>query len=143
MIGVDTNFLVYLEIAEMAEHARAHEVLQRDVLSCGETLALAPQVLAEFVHVITDPRRFERPLTVDQARDKARFWWLAAEVQHVYPTFESTVLFLDWHRRYGLGRKRLLDTQLATTLWSAGVRRIITGNASDFRTFPGFSIVTP
>ena len=48
MIGADTTFLVQLEIREMPEHARAHDLLKREVLEPGETLALVPQVLAEF-----------------------------------------------------------------------------------------------
>ena len=40
------------------------------------------------------------------------------------------------------GRKRILDTQLAATLWSAGVRQIITANPGDFQIF-GIQILTP
>jgi predicted nucleic acid-binding protein len=143
MIGVDTTFLVHLEIAEMPEHARAHELLRREVFAPNEELAMAPQTLAEFVHVVTDGRRFQRPLTMEQALSKASFWWKAREVRHVYPTAESTALFLEWMSIHQLGRKRLLDTQLAADLWTAGVRRILTSNARDFAVFGGFEIITP
>jgi hypothetical protein len=99
-------------------------------------------VRAEFIHVVTDPRRFQKPLTADEAVDKARFWWDAAEVQHVFPTDASTRLFLDWMQRYQLGRKRILDTELAAILWTAGVRQILTANPSDFQMF-GFELLTP
>jgi hypothetical protein len=61
----------------------------------------------------------------------------------MYPTAESTALFLEWIDRYGLGRKRLLDTQLAATLWIAGVRKIFTTNAGDFSIFPEFKAISP
>lgn len=48
MIGVDTTFLVQLEIIELPLHAAAHELLKREVLDVGEELALAPQILSEF-----------------------------------------------------------------------------------------------
>ncbi len=143
MIGADTTFLVQLEIREMPEHSRAHELLQREVLDRGEELALAPQVLAELMHIVTDPRRFQHPLSMAQALEKAHFWWHAREVRHVYPTAESTTLFLDWIGRFTLGRKRLLDTQLAAMLWTAGVRRIFSSNARDFAVFPDLQVISP
>lgn len=126
----------------MPEHLRAHELLNREVIDAGEQLSLAPQVLAEFVHVVTDGRRFQRPLEMSEALAKARFWWSAREVTHAYPTAESTALFIEWMVGHGLGRKRVLDTQLAATLWAAGVRRILTSNTRDFSRF-GIEVVSP
>lgn len=142
MIGADTTFLVQLELVELPAHKAAHELLQREVLQPQIPLALAPQVLAEFIHIVTDPRRFQKPLTSEEALAKSRFWWHAAEVQHVFPNHDSTVLFLDWMQKYKLGRKRILDTQLAALLWSSGVRQIVTANPDDFRIF-GFLLLTP
>ena len=81
MIGADTTFLVQLELVELPAHQAAHQLLTREILQPQIPLALAPQVLAEFVHVVTDPRRFQNPLTTETALTKARFWWEAAEVQ--------------------------------------------------------------
>lgn len=142
MIGADTTFLVQLELIELPAHKAAHDLLQREILQPEVPLALAPQVLAEFIHVVTDPRRFQKPLTANEAACKARFWWNAAEVQRVFPSNESTSLFLDWMQRHQLGRKRILDTQLAAIFWTAGVRQILTANPMDFRIF-GFQLLTP
>jgi predicted nucleic acid-binding protein len=141
MIGADTTFLVQLELSELPAHHAAHELLQREILQPQVPLALAPQVLAEFIHVVTDPRRFQKPLTADEAVAAARFWWNASEVQHVFPTSESTALFLDWMQRHQLGRKRILDTQLAAILWAAGARQVLTANPADFELF-GFQLLT-
>jgi predicted nucleic acid-binding protein len=141
MIGVDTTFLVQLELVELPAHKAAHALLQREILQPQVPLALAPQVLAEFIHIVTDPRRFQEPLTTDEAMAKARFWWTAAEVQRVFPSNESTVLFLDWMQRHQLGRKRILDTQLAAIFWTADVRQVLTANPADFQIF-GFQLLT-
>jgi predicted nucleic acid-binding protein len=106
-------------------------------------LAVAPQVLSEFIHVVTDQRRFQKPLTMQEAIAKSRFWWNAREVQRVYPTEQSTELFHDWLSKHSLGRKRLLDTQLAATLWTAGVKRIVSSNAKDFAVFGVFDVISP
>ncbi|MGB7161085.1 MAG: PIN domain-containing protein [Tepidisphaeraceae bacterium] len=141
MIGADTTFLVQLEIAEHPQHAAAQATLRREVIDSTQPLVLAPQVLAEFVHVVTDPRRFANPLSIDRALDQAAFWWNATEVRHVFPTSDSTRTFLEWMRAHRLGRKRLLDTQLAATLWTSGVRRIATANPADFAVFGVFEFV--
>lgn len=64
--GVDTGILVAAALVELTEHASARAMLAR-LTANGDRLALAPQVLAEFIHVVTDSRRFVEPLTVAEA----------------------------------------------------------------------------
>lgn len=142
MIGADTTFLVQLELREAPRHDAARAVLKREVLDAGEPLGLTPAVVAEFIHVVTDPKRFERPLTMGEAAQRASYWWNAGETQHLYPTAESMSLFFQWLGEHRLGRKRLLDTQLAATLWAAGGRKIISSNAGDFEVF-GLEVICP
>jgi len=40
-------------------------------------------------------------------------WWNADECRPVPVDFEAGVLFLTWMDKFGLGRKRLLNTLLA------------------------------
>ena len=141
MIGIDTTFLVQLEIRESESHAAAMEVLRDRILGRDREAALAPQVLTEFVHIATDPRRFTQPLSVDQAVGKAGFWWNAREVTRVFPEEESVAQFLAWMRGHGLGRKRLLDTLLAATYYGSGITMIATSNARDYRTFGVFELI--
>jgi predicted nucleic acid-binding protein len=68
--GLDTGFLVAAEVTEHAEHTGARDTLAR-LLSAGDLIAIAPQVLAEFVHIVTDPRRFAQPLDMTAARQLA------------------------------------------------------------------------
>ena len=89
--------------------------------------------------MVTDPRRFSTPLTVEQAVDRAGIWWNAGEVLHVFPTTESTLLCLRWLEEHRLGRKRLLDTMLASTFQASGVASILTLNRDDFELFGCFS----
>ena len=140
--GLDTSFVVAVEVTAHAEHLRARRLMDR-VLSAGDGLALAPQVLAELIHIVTDPRRFESPLSVDAARERAERWWNAAEVVSAFPGESTAPLFLSWHRKHGLGRKRLLDTLLAATYFSNDVRSILTTNARDFRAFGHFTVQQP
>jgi predicted nucleic acid-binding protein len=140
--GLDTGFLVAAEVTEHADHADVRSTLAR-LLGAGDQIAIAPQVLAEFVHIVTDPRRFTRPLDMAAARDLAERWWAAREVVHVFPDDSATLLFLDWLKRFSLGRKRLLDTLLAASYWQFSIHSLLTTNPSDFGVFGVFTCVTP
>ena len=136
--GLDTSFLVAVEVASHEEHASARARFQR-LLKAGDTFSLSPQILAEFIHVVSDPRRFSSPLTLEQAAERAEIWWNGAEIVRIFPTAESTLLFLKWLDEHKLGRKRLLDTMLASTMQAGSVTSILTLNRNDFTVFGTFT----
>lgn len=139
--GIDTDFLVAVEILEHPFHREA-DALLHGLLRDGHDLAVSPQTLAEFIHVVTDERRMPQPLRMSEAIARAEQWWQAVEVVRVFPDGRSVSDFLAWLTRYRLGRKRLLDTMLAATLKSSGVKRIVTNNERDFKDLDGLEVVT-
>ena len=134
MIGVDTSFLVAFEVRDHPSHGFARRIASEHA---GEGFALAPQVLAEFAHVVTDPRRFKQPFHMHDALARASAWWDGKEVTQIQPSAAAVSLFLSWMREYGLGRKRLLDTMLAATYKANGVSLVLSSNWRDFAVFPG------
>jgi predicted nucleic acid-binding protein len=140
--GIDTGILVAYETVDHPRHADS-EALFRRCLSNGDDFALAPQVLAEFVHVLTDQKRFTQPLTMVGAIQRAQLWWIAAEVTQVFPTGAAVNTFLGWMKQHSLGRKRILDTLLGATYLTAGITSLMTTNSRDFRIFGVFSIIEP
>ena len=140
--GIDTGFLVAIEVVEHPLHAPAQAKIAA-LVSVGDEFALAPQVLAEFIHVVTDPRRFTQPLNMAAARDLAQKWWTAKEVTQMFPVDAVVELFFSWHRKHGLGRKRLLDTLLAATYRSGGINYLLTTNPNDFAVLGGVQCVSP
>jgi predicted nucleic acid-binding protein len=138
--GIDTDFLVAVEIRNHPFHPQADTLLNR-LLDDGHELALAPQTLAEYIHVVTDARRMPQPLSMAEAITRAEHWWQATEVVRVFPDPRSVADFLQWLRIHRLGRKRLLDTLLAAALRNAGIRRIITNNHADYRIFGCFELI--
>lgn len=139
--GIDTDFLVAAEIREHPFHRRADALLQ-SLLAEGHDLALAPQTLAEFIHIVTDSRRMPEPLSMAEAIGRAQHWWQAEEVLRLYPEGQTVTDFLGWLSRYQIGRKRLMDTMLAATFRRAGIKRLVTNNERDFKIFGCFEIVT-
>src|SRR5260370_35107066 len=110
--GLDTGFLVAAEELEHAEHVAARATLA-GLLASGDLIAIAPQVLAEFIHIVTDPRRFANPLDMTAAHRLAEQWRTAREVVRVFPDAAATRQFLAWFPQFSLGPNRLLDRLLA------------------------------
>ena len=69
--GLDTSFLVAVEVSCHPDHSAAR-TLAGVLRQRGDCFALAPQALAEFVHIVTDPKRFTAPLTMPQALHRVR-----------------------------------------------------------------------
>jgi len=138
--GADTSFLVAVEIVEHERHADALRIL-RESLARGDRVAVAPQVLAEFVHVVTDRRRFQQPMSMETALDKSECWWTAAETDQVFPTEAVVARFHGWMRHNQIGRKRVLDTLLVATYRAAGVTSLFPLNAEDLAIFDEFTCV--
>jgi predicted nucleic acid-binding protein len=140
--GLDTSFLVAAEVAEHPEHAgvwrRIALVREQD----GRFAVKLP-VPAEFIHIVTDPRRFSNPLTMGEAIEKARTWWTADEVDQIGADDTGVKWFLDALEEHRLGRKRVLDTMLAATYRSAGVTSLLTLNSADFEVFGEFVCAGP
>ncbi len=140
--GLDTGFLVAAEVAEHVERASARATLNR-LVTGGDRIAIAPQVLAEFIHIVTDPRRFAQPLNTPAARNLAQRWWSAHDVDHIFPGDPATEQFLAWLDQFDLGRKRLLDTLLAATYQQSAIRSLLTTNPGDFEVFGVFTCIAP
>jgi predicted nucleic acid-binding protein len=137
MIGIDTNILVAFVIPEHPVHDKVRERLEQFQQE-SRRLALTSGILAEFVHVVTDPRRFANPLTMAEALTWATFWSEAEEFVIIPTDIAAHRQWLVWLEQHHLGRKRLLDTQIAATWWSVGIREILTLNQADFKIFDTF-----
>lgn len=140
-IGVDTSWLVQLTLAEAPGHAQAEATLA-EVISAGEKFALTPFVMSEFAHVVTDAKRFSTPLTFEEALEAVDVWWNAPEVVHYFESDESLRLAWMWMRQFNLGRKRILDTQLAALFHVHGIDRILTANSRDYSVFGCFELLS-
>lgn len=141
MIGLDTSYLVALAVREHPEHEASLRIFDEEIRGRTGTMVLAPQVLAEFCHVVTDARRFERPLDMADALELSELWWHAQECRHATVDREVGALFLTWMHTFRLGRKRLLDTLLAATYHRAGVVRLASTDWRDFERYGVFDVM--
>lgn len=142
MTGLDCNILVHLAFADHPANAKTLAVVQGETQN-GHQLVLPELVITEFLHVATDLRRFDPPISMTEALD----WMenlLANPTVKVLPSTPASInLTLGWMRQFHLGRKRILDTHLAAVLHTAGVGRLVTANPADVAVFGVLEIITP
>jgi predicted nucleic acid-binding protein len=142
MTGLDCNVLVQLALADHPANAQTVAAVQAEAQRTG-SLVFPPLVVTEFLHVVTDGRRFVPPLTMLEALDWIEEFLANPSVSLLQPTQESLRQTLRWMREFNLGRKRILDTHLAAVLATAGARRLLTSNPGDFTVFGVLEAVTP
>jgi predicted nucleic acid-binding protein len=139
MIGLDTSILVAHAIAEHPQHDGCQQWLDAEVAR-NQSFAITSGILAEYIHIVTDGRRFETPLAISEALERAAFWSEAREVTLLAADDAVNALWLKWLDDFQLGRKRLLDTLIAVTWHAAGISEICTLNPRDFMVFDVFRI---
>lgn len=141
-LGIDTDVLVGWAVPGSIHHERVAPWFERR-LEEGVRLALAPQVFYELIHVVTDPRRFEAALSVDDAVAWVEELCRSEGVEGLSTPPQVVPRTLSLLRQYRLRRKRILDTALAATLEAAGVKKLATLNGRDFEIFPFLDVVEP
>jgi predicted nucleic acid-binding protein len=140
-VGIDTPFLIAHTIIEHPDHQRAVNCCTR-LLDDNQNFALCPTVIDEFLHVATDPKRFEAPLKMTKAVQLAKSWINSRETLLYWATEASQRKQLDWMIEYRLGRKRINDTRIASIYYTHGVTRLLTANIRDYSTFGVFEIIS-
>jgi predicted nucleic acid-binding protein len=143
IIGVDTDVLVNWAMQGAPHHHACRDLIASEVRRDGNLIGVTTQTILEFLHIGTDPRRFERPLSMAEGFEWARALWNAREVVRIMPKDTVVLRTVELMEQYRLGRKRILDTALAATLEAAGVRRLATLNVEDFEVYSFIEVVSP
>ena len=65
--GLDTNVLIYAHLPVFAESRQVRGYLQRGLGDDRCRFAVTALVLHEFVHIVTDARRFDPPVAMAEA----------------------------------------------------------------------------
>lgn len=141
--GLDTNVLVYAHLPVFPESGTVQANLRTGLADDTWQFVLTPGVLHEFVHVITDSRRFDPPVAMVGALalargylDRTNVGCLSIDARVLHLAFE----LLDTHT---LCRKRIADILLAATLLRHGVNSIMTCNPGDFAMFDELAAIDP
>ncbi len=141
--AIDTNVLLYAHFAGFKEHATVRQFLFRALDDLDTKIVVTPLVLHEFLHVATDPRRFEPPLAMAEALATVRLYLSRSNVECLPVSLEAVAAAMDLIEQQQLGRKRIADALLAGTLLAHGVSLLITYNERDFAGIRGLRASAP
>lgn len=140
LFGADTSLLVAHSVVEHPDHEAVSQLTQQ-IIGAGSLITICPTVIDEFIHLVTDSRRFERPLDMVRAVNLAQTWCESKETLLLSPSDQSIRRQLEWLQQFRLGRKRIHDTQIASIYSLSGVKKMISSNWRDFTVFDCFEVV--
>ena len=141
MIALDTNLLVYAHRPESPHHAEARTLI--DVLRAGTASWAVPwPCVHEFIAVVSSPRVFKKPTTMDVAF-AAVDAWLAGNNLHFLSESRG---HLEELRGFAVRAKitgpRIHDARIAVICLHHGVHEIWTADR-DFSAFPQLKVRNP
>jgi len=141
--GLDTNVLIYAHMPDLPDHARVRSFLLGQLAAEGVILVITPVILHEFVHIITDGKRFDPPVSMADALAVARVYLDHTNVECLSVDGQAVAGAFALIERHQLGRKRIADTLFAACLLGHEVRELITCNPDDFRIFDSLTLIDP
>lgn len=143
MLAIDTDVLVAWAMTGAPHHIDVRILIEGELATRGGRIVLVQRTIEEFLHVTTDPRRFECPLTMKAAIAFAEAVLRTRDISYVVPSAAVIGRTMHLMTSLGLGRKRILDTALAASLEAAKVSRLATFNGKDFAAFDFIDVVDP
>lgn len=140
MIGIDTCFLIDLYWQDSPRNKNARALYSKIANDETTQLAVYFNCFNEFLHVITDSKRFSNPFSIKEAINVIDFWCDIDRVKVLYPDDTVFKRTITWMNMYNLGRNRINATQMASCYLSNNITSIITANPKDFEIFQSFAL---
>jgi|SRR5579884_502840 len=139
-ILVDTNVLIYHQIARSPLHAPARQQLG-DLSAAGHALWVSRQILREYLAAMSRPGTVTPPppmtaLIADVRTFQARFF-IAEDGPAV------TIHLLSLLTSIPCAGKQIHDANIVATMLAHGIPRLLTHNVADFSRFAGIITVIP
>ena len=141
--AIDTNILVYAYNLDSPHHLKTYTFPKEEVISGNLKACLPYQSLYEFYSIVTNPRRVERPLESDKAREIIETYMKARNIPKIYPRKSNLRNVLDLLTNYLISGQEIFDVVFVATLIDNGVDGIITRNAKHFSMFDFLNVLNP
>ena len=139
-IFLDTNILVYANVASAPLHADAQARLQQ-LWDAGHPLWVSRQVLREYLAVLTRPQAFSQPQPATIVAERVHFF-----VNHFQVADENSVVtenLLTLLTSLEIKGKQVHDTNIVATMQAYGVTHLLTHNVADFQRFAHLITIMP
>lgn len=139
-VGLDSCFLIDLYWEDSPRHSAVLEKFN-EIAANGQEVCVHYNCFNDFIHVITDSRRFENAFSMEEALAVVDEWRDLENVKILFPDEQSFGRSVAWLTIYKLGRDRLNDTNMAACYLHNGVSSIITANPKDFELFKEIKVI--
>jgi toxin-antitoxin system PIN domain toxin len=140
LIVVDANLLLYASFAAFAQHEAARSWLEK-ALNGDDQLLLPGVSVFGFVRIATNPRVFEKPLSVEEALLAVESWLAQPHVHFLAPGPRHLEIAFRLLRELGAARNLTTDVQLAAHAIENQAR--LCSNDTDFGRFQGLRWENP
>jgi len=141
--ALDANILVYAYNLDSPLNQKAYVFLKEEVLSGNLKACLPYQSLYEFYSIVTNPRRVERPLEPDKAREIIETYMKARNIPKIYSLKSNLRNVLDLLTKYSISRQEIFDVVFVATLLDNSIDGVITRNKRHFSRFEFLTVLSP
>jgi predicted nucleic acid-binding protein len=104
---------------------------------------LTAQVIYEFFAIITNPKRVESPMKVDQAVEACVDFWECRAIEKIHPTSNTLMDVMALAKEIKLYKGKIFDCVMAITARDNKVECIYTENVADFEKYKFIKVVNP
>ena len=140
MILIDANLLLYAYDPRAPEHGRSRQWLE-ETLSGSQLVRFAWTTVWAFLRIATNPRVFEKPLTMAEATDAVTSWLEQQSAGILDPGERHWTLLADLTREGQAAGPMVMDAVLAAIAIEHGAMLCTTDR--DFARFPGLKWKNP
>lgn len=140
MIIPDINLLLYAHVDAFAQHAAARAWWE-ELVGSRRDVGLASATLFGFLRIVTNPRVFEEPASVETAVGWVEEWLERPNVRLLLPGPRHLEIAFGLLRELGTGANLTTDAQLAAL--AIEYQGELHSNDADFGRFPQLRWVDP
>lgn len=133
MILLDANLLIYAHVVSSPQHARIHQWLD-ERLSSGGLVGLPWASLLAFMRIVTNPRVFEQPESLERAWQQVGAWLDLDSVWIPSPTERHRDVLRSLLEVPGVQGNLIPDAHLAALAIEHGL--VLCSSDGDFARFP-------
>jgi len=138
---VDTNVMVYAADTNSPFHVACRQLIKQGIKD-EVSLCVSPQVLFEFLAVITSPKRVVKPLKLDKAINEINKYLGYKNIKKIYPKNDVIKKTLELCKKYNIKGQEIFDVQIIATMLSNNVTTIYTYDKNHFERFKEIEILT-
>lgn len=127
---IDTNVIVYALNTESQFHKQSKKVLD-DALNGKIQASICDKSLFELYAIITDGKRVEHPITINEAIDIIKIL-INSEIHILLSDETSVTKTFELAKKYKIIKQNIFDYVLVGMMLSNGINQLYTYNHKDF-----------